>query len=263
MCRRVNLQRSFIRRWLPSVGFCSTIAHPLRLARAVASVGVDRLDPPTGGISSREVLESPLSTHAGQIAVIAGGLFAVAQVGQFVVMDRSNLVTMMLNPAFRLFSAAVAITFPLILIALVALYWREAQEAGLFGAVAFCIAVTGTVALAGDIWFEGFASPWIAQVTPETFSADRTGGSLVKAWLVTVVLFALGWALFGIASWRARVFPVALSITLGVAGIIGFMAAMPPWGLPLGLAVAALGVWLIRHDRTVATGSSLAATAPH
>jgi hypothetical protein len=64
------------------------------------------------------------------------------------------------------------------LIALVALYRREAQEAGLFGAVAFCIAVTGTVALAGDMWFEGFASPWIARVTPEMFSADRTGSSL-------------------------------------------------------------------------------------
>jgi Na+(H+)/acetate symporter ActP len=85
-------------------------------------------------------------------------LFAVAHVGQFLAMDRSNLVTMMVNPAFRLSSAAFAITFPLILIALVALYWREAQEAGLFGAVAFCIAVTGTVALAGDMWFEGFAS---------------------------------------------------------------------------------------------------------
>jgi hypothetical protein len=47
------------------------------------------------------VSESPLSTHAGPIAVIAGGLFAVAHVGQFVVMDGSNLVTTMLNPAFR------------------------------------------------------------------------------------------------------------------------------------------------------------------
>jgi hypothetical protein len=46
------------------------------------------------------VSKSPLSTHAGPIAVIAGGLFAVAHVGQFLVMDRSNLVTMMLNPAF-------------------------------------------------------------------------------------------------------------------------------------------------------------------
>lgn len=44
--------------------------------------------------------ESPLSTHAGPIAVIAGGLFAVAHVGQFVVMDRSDLVRMMLDPAF-------------------------------------------------------------------------------------------------------------------------------------------------------------------
>ena len=72
--------------------------------------------------------ESPLSAHAGPIAVIAGGLFAVAHVGQFLVMDRSNLVTMMLDPAFRLLSAAYAITFPLLLIALVALYWREAQR---------------------------------------------------------------------------------------------------------------------------------------
>jgi hypothetical protein len=98
------------------------------------------------------VSESPLSTHAGPIAVIAGGLFAVAHVGQFVVMDRSNLLTMTLDPAFRLFSAAYAITFPLLLIALVALYWREAQEAGVFGAVAFCIAVTGTVGLPLVAW---------------------------------------------------------------------------------------------------------------
>jgi hypothetical protein len=74
------------------------------------------------------VSESPLSTHAGPIAVIAGGLFAVAHLGQFVVMDRSNLVTMMLNPAFRLFSAAVAITFPLMVIALVALYRPRRRE---------------------------------------------------------------------------------------------------------------------------------------
>jgi hypothetical protein len=76
------------------------------------------------------VSESPLSTHAGPIAVIAGGLFAVAHLGQFLVMDRSNLVTMTLDPAFRLFSAACAITFPLMVIALVGLYWREGHGGG-------------------------------------------------------------------------------------------------------------------------------------
>ena len=95
--------------------------------------------------------ESPLSTHARAIAVIAGGLFAVAHLGQFVVMDRSNLVTMTLDPAFRLFSAAYTITFPLLLIALVALYGgrprrRECSERCLL------YPVTGTVALAGDTW---------------------------------------------------------------------------------------------------------------
>jgi hypothetical protein len=193
--------------------------------------------------------ESPLSRYAGPIAVIAGGLFAVVHVGQFLVMDRSDLVAMMTDPVFLVFNAAYAITFPLLLIALVALYWRQAGEAGLFGAVAFCTAVTGTVALAGDMWFEGFAVPWLALVAPAVFSADRSGSLLMAAWLVSVILFSLGWILFGLASLRARVFPRALSVAVAIGGLIGFQAAMPPWGVALGLAVAALGVWLIRQDR--------------
>jgi hypothetical protein len=164
-------------------------------------------------------------------------------------MDRSDLVAMMTDPVFLVFNAAYAITFPLLLIALVALYWRQAGEAGLFGAVAFCTAVTGTLALAGDMWFEGFAVPWLALVAPAVFSADRSGSLLMAAWLVSVILFSLGWILFGLASLRARVFPRALSVAVAIGGLIGFQAAMPPWGVALGLAVAALGVWLIRQDR--------------
>jgi hypothetical protein len=197
--------------------------------------------------------ESPLSRYAGPIAVIAGGLFAMAAVGLFLVMDRSDLVVMMTDPVFIVFNAAYAITFPLLLIALVALYWRQAGEAGLFGAVAFCIAATGTMALAGDMWFEGFAVPSLAQVTPEILGPPASNSLLMAAWLVSVVLFSLGWILFGIASLRARVFPRALSLAIAVAGLIGFQAAMPPWGVALGLAVAAVGVWLIRQDRKLHT----------
>jgi hypothetical protein len=195
--------------------------------------------------------ESPLSRHAGPIAMIAGGLFALATAGMFFVADRSDLVAMMTDPLFLVFNAAYAITFPLLLIALVAIYWRQAGEAGLFGAVAFCIALTGTVALAGDMWFEGFAVPWLAQVVPVVFGADRTGSLVMAAWLVSVVLFSLGWILFGLASLRARVLPRALSIAVALGGLIGFQAAMPLWGVALGLAVAAVGVWLIRQDRIV------------
>jgi hypothetical protein len=214
-------------------------------SKSYPTVRADRVD-----ISKETFMsESPLSRYAGPIAVIAGGLFAVVHVGQFLVMDRSDLVAMMTDPVFLVFNAAYAITFPLLLIALVALYWRQASEAGLFGAVAFCTAATGIVALAGDMWFEGFAVPSLAQVTPEVLGPPASDSLLRAAWLVSVILFSLGWILFGLASLRARVFPRALSVAVAVAGLIGFQAAMPPWGVALGLAVAAVGVWLIRHDR--------------
>ena len=214
-------------------------------SKSYPTVRADRVD-----ISKETFMsESPLSRYAGPIAVIAGGLFAVVHVGQFLVMDRSDLVAMMTDPVFLVFNAAYAITFPLLLIALVALYWRQASEAGLFGAVAFCTAATGIVALAGDMWFEGFAVPSLAQVTPEVLGPPASDSLLRAAWLVSVILFSLGWILFGLASLRARVFPRALSVAVAVAGLIGFQAAMPPWGVALGLAVAAVGVRLIRHDR--------------
>ena len=195
--------------------------------------------------------ESPLTTHAGPIAAAAGGLFAVVSVGFYLVTDRSDLVAMMTNPAFLLFSAAYAVSFPLLLIALIAVYGRQAGQAGVFGAVAFCTAVVGTTGLAGDMWFEAFAMPWLTQVAPQVIGVPSSGSLLRVAWLVSVVLFSLGWMLFGAASWRARVLPRGLSIGVAAGGLLGFQAAMPPWGVALGLAVAAVGIWLIRHDRIV------------
>ena len=53
-----------------------------------------------------------------------------------------------------------------------------------------------------------------------------------------------------IAYWGTeRGFPRTWSVAAAVGGLIGFQAAMPPWGVALGLAVAAVGVWLVRQDR--------------
>ena len=205
--------------------------------------------------------ESPLSTYAGPIAVIAGGLFAVSHVGQFLFFDPANLVATTADPAFLFFSAAYAMTFPLLLIALVALYARQASQAGLFGAVAFCVALTGTVGLAGDEYFEGFAAPWAARVAPVLLEVEH-GSVLVAAWLVSVVLFAVGWALFGLVSYRTRAFPQALCVALMIGGLLGYFGAQPPWGVALGLAVAATGVSLIRHDLTTRRDQTHPVTEP-
>jgi len=70
--------------------------------------------------------------------------------------------------------------------------------------------------------------------------------------LSSYLLFAAGWTLFGIASLRARVFPVAISGLIVIGGVAGYNALLAPGGIPLGVALTALGGWMLatRADRT-------------
>ena len=88
--------------------------------------------------------------------------------------------------------------------------------------------------LGGDLWFESFAVPWLAEgPLPEVLSSDPSLlfalGALSSYWL-----FAIGWVAFGVASLRARVFPVWISVFIVVGGIAGYQALLAPWGIPLG-----------------------------
>jgi hypothetical protein len=194
--------------------------------------------------------ESPLRASAGPIAVVAGGLLVVTQAGMILAADPAGVGASLSSPLFQVFNAGYAAAFPLLMLALVGLYWRQAREAGRFGGIAFSTATAGTVLLGGDMYFEGFAAPWLVRVAPDLLSTDR-GGLLVAAWLVSVVLFSLGWALFGMVCWRTRILPRGVSAALVAGGLVGFQAAVPPWGAALGLAVAAAGMWLLRQDRSV------------
>jgi hypothetical protein len=55
--------------------------------------------------------------------------------------------------------------------------------------------------MAGNMWFDGFVVPWIADVMPQTLAAPKRG-TLVTA-LSSYLLLPLGWLLLGIASFRA------------------------------------------------------------
>lgn len=61
--------------------------------------------------------------------------------------------------------------------------------------------------------------------------------------------------LFGIASFRGRVYPVALSVLLVLAGAVGFQSLLSPFGVPLGLVIGAVGVWTIRNPARVTDGT--------
>jgi hypothetical protein len=190
--------------------------------------------------------ELPLARIAGGAAVVAGALFAVAQLGQLATLDRADIVATTADPLFRTFSIAYAAGFVALVIALAAIHVRQARAAGIFGLVGFGAAVLGTMSLGADMWFEAFASPWLVTAVPELLTIEKA-----PIWQVgytsSYVLFALGWILFGLGNLR-RAVPTSLCAAVVLGGAIGFFAAQPPFGVPLGLAVAAVGVWLIRTD---------------
>jgi hypothetical protein len=197
--------------------------------------------------------ESALSRHAGPIVLVVGAYLAVSHLAlAFVFMSSSDTALMLADPIFRGLSLAYAAAFSGLAIAACAAYDKQARQAGTFGLVALCAAIIGTVNLGANMWFEGFAVPWLAGEVPQILTAEKT-----LFWQVgyysSYLLFAIGWVLFGLASLRARVFPRLISLAIVAGGAIGFLAARPPYGVALGLALLSLGIWMVRTRRAAET----------
>ena len=197
--------------------------------------------------------QSPLARLAGPIALVAGVLICIGQAGMFTTLDIDDRSAALSNPLFVVSMATFFAALCVLLLALVATYEAQAHRAGKLGLLSFGTAFVGTVLLAGNHWFDTFAGPWIADSAPELLAAPVEHPVLTNAALASYALFAAGWALYGVASARARVYPAAVSIAIVLCGAIGFLAPSAPYGIPLGLAVGALGAWITwRVPRMVA-----------
>jgi hypothetical protein len=185
----------------------------------------------------------PISRIAGPLALGAGALLLIQQLVMASFVDRSHIEATLTSPLFVPAAVIYFVAFCGLLATLVAAYSWEADTAGAFGVVGFLVALIGTMFLAGDLWFEAFAVPWLGNVAPNAL--HLAGGVLVIGAFTSYVLFAVGWVLFGLASVRARVFPLPVSIAIVFGGIVGFQAALPPFAIPLAVAIAALGAWMI------------------
>lgn len=200
----------------------------------------------------------PISRIAGPIALATGAVLLIQQLVMASILDGTRIEATMASPLFVPSAIVYFLAFCGLLVTLVAAYSWESDRAGTFGLVGFLAALIGTMFLAGDLWFEAFAVPWLGDVAPAAL--HQAGGMLMIGGFTSYVLFAAGWVLFGLASLRARVYPWPLSVAIVVSGLIGFQAAMPPFAIPLALAVGALGAWMIRT--TLAERSDATATTP-
>ena len=195
---------------------------------------------------------SARSPGSGPLVLTTGLLLILAQVVMWP-FDTEDHVATTQSVVFQLGGVVYFVAFCLLLLSLIASYRWEADEAGRLGVVAAVVAAVGTMALGGDLWFETFAVPWIADRAPAAFDTEPTTLLALGA-ISSYLLFSLGWILFGIASLRARVFPRAISAAIVVGGLAGWSALLSPFGIPLGLAMASLGVWMMRTAPAVRTG---------
>jgi hypothetical protein len=200
--------------------------------------------------TTTDVSLSPLARSAGLLALAAGGLFTITQLVTAVTLDRSNLAASILEPVYLAKGIVYFGAFCLLMLALVAMYAREGRRAGRLWTIGTCAAVVGTFALGANVgWFDVFVAPWIALVAPEAMKTPNVG-SLPIGGFSSYVLFVLGWVLFGAASLRARVFPVVIAIAIVLSALIAWPSALPPYGVPFGLTIAALGVWMLRRNQS-------------
>jgi tetrahydromethanopterin S-methyltransferase subunit E len=134
----------------------------------------------------------------------------------------------------------------LVLMALMGLFARQAEEFGRFGLAAFVIASFGTVMNIGYNWGGSFIVPELASAAPDFLDqvADSPPAIIAAGFISTFTLFALGWLLFAIASLKTKTLPALPLWLMIIASILGLVSRIAGLGFPgvlFGVALAWLG----------------------
>jgi hypothetical protein len=102
--------------------------------------------------------------------------------------------------------------------ALLALYNRQSIATGTLGLWGFVVAFFGTALFAGSVWAEVFVYPTLARVAPTVFTGQSPeASSLIIGKNLSAYLFAIGIVLFGLATFKAGIYPRWASALLVVS----------------------------------------------
>jgi hypothetical protein len=142
-------------------------------------------------------------------------------------------------------SALRMIAFVVLLpLGLVGLYARQSEAAGPLGLLGFLVAFSGSVLVAGFLWTDTFVAPELARSAPQLLAEGPPPGRSLS-----LLVFGVGWALFGLVTLWAGVYPRQAAMLLIIGAVISTVLNLafrpvPFGGLPFEAAVAWLGVAL-------------------
>lgn len=202
---------------------------------------------------------STLFRLAGLAALIAGLSFAI--VGVFHPANVAESVTTSAWVIVHIFALALSFFG---FFGLTGLYARQVEESGWLGFIGYLMLTLWLAIVLGFTFVEVFILPPMATASPalvEGFVGMFTGaastidlGLLPTIWGISGVLYLVGAIVFGIATFRAGVFPKWAGALLAVGGLAGPTAILFPPSLtgfvaiPVGIAIAWLG-WALWSEK--------------
>ncbi len=179
----------------------------------------------------------------GGLAAIGSALLAVLSFVLYTaVVGDNRLSEAATSGVFFLPSGAQLLAMVLLLVGLVALFAHQAEAFGALGLTGFLLALIGTAVAAGALWSQVFVVPRLAGAAPSV--VDQAGGSVLAGFLLSFLLFGVGWLVFGVATLRTRAFP-RWAVILLIAGAVISILPVPSRALILEIAVACLGFTLL------------------
>jgi hypothetical protein len=179
----------------------------------------------------------------GGVAAVSSAVLALLSfVLYLVVVGGDRISEAATSAAFFLPSGAQLLAMALLLIGLVALFVRQAEAFGALGLAGFVFALLGTTLAAGAAWSQVFVVPRLAEVAPAV--ADQGAGSVLAGFLLSFLVFGVGWLVFGVATLRTRVFPRWAVIVLMVGAVLSIIP-LPSRALIVEIAAGYLGFTLL------------------
>ncbi len=146
--------------------------------------------------------------------------------------------------SWAIVSGLALLSAVLMLLALVGLHLHHLKAAGILGFVGFLVAFLGTALVVGTLWTFAFVVPSLAVEAPELLGAEQVAGPVGTGVMLSSIVFAVGWALFGIAALRARLYPRWLAIALIVVALVQ-LVPIPATVLVFAPVLALLGFFAV------------------
>jgi hypothetical protein len=217
------------------------------------------------------VSSSLLLRGAGLAALIAGMIFTGIQP-----IHPPDVVASVTTQAWAIITPLKTVMCLLFVLGITGIYAKQVNAAGWLGLAGYTLLVICWSLLGAFVFVETFVFPPLVASYP-TFVAGVFGlfngspvatplGVLPALWTVSGLAYMLGGLVFGVATVRAGVLPRAAGIVWAVASVLTPAAALLPHelqrlaGIPVGLAIAWLGLALVRASNEsspiIAAGAS-------